>query len=244
MRYVAWALAFEFALATGSGATAAGNACSVAVDVGHNVNQPGAISARGIPEFRFNQALAKALQAVLVEKHCRVALINEAGDIGGLRERTAKADDARLFVSIHHDSVQPQYLEAWEFEGKGLRFSDRFAGFSLFVSRDNPFPAQSLRCASAIGAALKSRGHVPSDYHTEAIPGENRPFADRRNGVHYYDELVVLNSANQAAVLIEAGVIVNRESETMLALPATREEIARAVAEGISACLSDRPTMK
>jgi N-acetylmuramoyl-L-alanine amidase len=117
-------------------------------------------------------------------------------------------------------------------------YSDRFSGYSLFVSRDNPFPGRSLQCASAIGAALQARGYPPSYYHAEPIPGENRPFADRANGVHYYDQLVVLHTAKQPAVLIEAGVIVNRESEQILAMPETRENIAQAVAEGIANCLT------
>jgi N-acetylmuramoyl-L-alanine amidase len=58
--------------------------------------------------------------------------------------------------------------------------------------------------------------------------------------VHYYDQLVVLHTATQPAVLIEAGVIVNRESEQMLAMSQTRENIAQAIAEGISICLTAR----
>ena len=211
--------------------------CSVAVDVGHTVGEPGAISARGLPEFRFNRALAIALEPALAAHACDVTLINRDGDIASLRDRTANAGDARLLVSIHHDSVQPHYLASWQFDGADRRFSDRFSGFSLFVSRDNPFPEPSLRCASAIGAALKAGGYRPSEYHAEPIPGENRPFADRENGVHYYDQLVVLHSARQPAVLVEAGVIVNRADEHRLALPETRDEIAGAVADGIAHCL-------
>ena len=65
-----------------------------------------------------------------------------------------------------------------------------------------------------------------SNYRAEPIPGGNRPFADQGNSAHYYDELVVLQTAKQPAVLIEAGVIVNLEPERMLALPETRENIA------------------
>ncbi|MBI3526592.1 MAG: N-acetylmuramoyl-L-alanine amidase [Betaproteobacteria bacterium] len=228
------------ALLFGAPPIAAKETCSVAVDVGHLVSKPGATSARGIPEFQFNQALAKTLRTSLEAKGCQVAMVNEDGDIPALRDRTAKAGDARLFVSIHHDSVQPHYLENWEFEGADRGYSDRFSGYSLFVSRDNPFPEKSLQCASAIGAALQASGFPPSYYHAEPIPGENRPFADRSNGVHYYDRLVVLHTAKQPAVLIEAGVIVNRKAEQVLAMSETRENIAQAIAEGIATCLTSR----
>jgi N-acetylmuramoyl-L-alanine amidase len=229
-----------FALFMSASSIAAAQPCSVAVDVGHTAGQPGASSARGIPEFQFNLALAKALRISLLAKDCQVTMINEDGDMGALKDRPVKAGDARLFVSIHHDSVQPRYLQKWEFEGADRHYSDRFSGYSLFVSRDNPFPGKSLQCASAIGAALQASGYPPSYYHAEPIPGENRLFADRANGVHYYDQLVVLHTATQPAVLIEAGVIVNRESEQMLAMPETKENIAQAIADGIAACLTGR----
>ena len=229
-----------FALFMSAASTAAAQTCSVAVDTGHTAGQPGAYSARGIPEFRFNLALAKALHNALLAKDCEVTMVNEDGDIGALGNRTAEAGDARLFVSIHHDAVQPHYLQKWEFEGADRHYSDRFSGYSLFVSRDNAFPGASLQCASAIGAALQASGYAPSYYHAEPIPGENRPFADRANGVHYYDQLVVLHTAKQPAILIEAGVIVNRESEQMLAMPETRQNIAQAIAKGIANCLTGR----
>ena len=228
------------AIFTGVSAVAAAQTCSVAVDVGHTLASPGATSARGVSEFQFNLALSKVLHAALVAKGCRVGMINEDGTIAALKDRTTNAGDARLFVSIHHDSVQPQYLEAWEFESTGRRYSDRFTGYSLFVSRGNPFPGKSLQCASAIGAALQAGGYPPSHYHADPIPGENRAFADRVNGVHYYDQLVVLHTARQPAVLIEAGVIVNRNAELMLAMPDTRQDMAQKIAGAIADCL-DHP---
>ena len=47
----------------------------------------------------------------------------------------------------------------------------------------------------------------------------------------------MLHTATQAAVLLEAGVIVNRADETTLREPATQRAIAAAVAEGVQRCL-------
>jgi N-acetylmuramoyl-L-alanine amidase len=205
----------------------------VAVDVGHFLAQPGAVSARGRTELEFNRALAGAIRTALESRGVRVQLIGAAGDREVLAERTAAARGADLFLSIHHDSVQPHYLEEWEYAGATQRYSDRFAGFSLFVSRRNTRVAASLACASAIGAALRAAGFTPSLYHAEPIPGEDKPFADARNGVHYYDDLVVLRTASQPAVLLEAGVIVNRREELVLQDPATQQRIAAAIADGV-----------
>jgi N-acetylmuramoyl-L-alanine amidase len=231
-------LRIALVLFIGAAPTAAAQTCSVAVDVGHTAATPGATSARGVAEFHFNLALSRALRVSLTARGCRAMLVNEDGAVATLRDRTQQAGDAALFISIHHDSVQPQYLETWEFDGAERRYSDRFSGYSLFVSRDNPFPGKSLRCASAIGAALQEDGYRPSYYHAEPIPGESRPFADRGNGVHFYDQLVVLHTARQPAILIEAGVIVNREAEQILAMPQTRDRFAQAIAAGIVACLA------
>jgi N-acetylmuramoyl-L-alanine amidase len=212
----------------------------VAVDVGHAPMRPGAVSARGRPEFEFNRDLARAIRAALEGRGLEVRLINELGDIGELSARPAAAAGADIFLSVHHDSAQPHYMESWDVDGKPQHYSDRFSGFSLFVSRDNPHLAKSLVCASAIGAALRSAGRAPSLYHAEPIPGENRPFADAENGVHYFDKLVVLRMATTPAVLFEAGVIVNRNDELRLATIEHRETTAAAIADGLARCLAAR----
>ena len=105
------------------------------------------------------------------------------------------------------------------------------------MSRLNPSLAISLRCASAIGTALRNAGFKPSPHHAEKIPGENRPFADETNGVYYFDNLVILKTARVPAILLEAGIIVNADDELALREPSTRQRIASAVA-GAMGCLS------
>jgi N-acetylmuramoyl-L-alanine amidase len=54
--------------------------------------------------------------------------------------------------------------------------------------------------------------------------------------VYYFDKLAVLKSATMPAVLLESGVIVNRDEELTLSKPETRQAIAKAVAEGLASC--------
>jgi N-acetylmuramoyl-L-alanine amidase len=200
----------------------------VAIDVGHYAAEPGVISASGVPEFEFNLALAQEVKADLETHGMKVRLIGERGDYAILHHRTRDARGADLFVSIHHDSVQEHLLPQ----------ADRFAGFSLFISRHNPKLGKSLACASAIGAKLRGSGFTPSRYHADAVLGESRPFADEANGVHYYDNLAVARTAAMASVLVEAGVVVNREEERRMRDPAVRRRIAAAVAGGVLECLA------
>ena len=91
-----------------------------------------------------------------------------------------------------------------------------------------------------MGKGLRGAGFSPSLYHADPIPGENKPFADRRNGVHYYDNLIVLKTARTPAVLLEAGVIVNRDEEMRMRSEEVRKRIANAVGLGLAHCLSKR----
>jgi len=221
------------------GVPAAGPAAvpTVAIDVGHSLDSPGATGARGRVEFEFNRELALAIERALKAEGIATRVIGADGNETRLGPRPARAGGAGFFLSVHHDSVQPQFLESWVHEGHELRYSDRFAGFSLFVSRRNAALPGSLRCASKLGAELRRAGFRPSLYHADPIPGEMKPFADRMNGVHYYDNLAVLKGARSPAVLLEAGVIVNRDEEWVLRQAETRERMAAAVAAGLAHCL-------
>ena len=198
------------------------------MDVGHYHAEPGVISASGIPEFEFNLKLALQTKEELQKHGLAVRMIGEKGDFIFLNHRTRAAAGADLFVSIHHDSMREYLLPTKR---------DQLAGFSLFVSRNNPHAGKSLACASAIGAELRAAGFTPSRYHADPVIGENRPFADEPNGVHFYDNLAVGKTAAMPSVLVEAGVIVNRHEEQRMLDPAVRARIARAVAQGAAACL-------
>lgn len=211
----------------------------IAIDVGHTLSQPGATSARGVAEFVFNRTLAVEIGAALKARGRSGFLVGAEGGMERLTNRTAAASSASFFLSVHHDSVQPHYLSTWEHEGVQMNYSDRFSGYSLFVSRKNPALAASIACASAIGASLRSAGFRPSLYHAERIAGEAKAFADKENGVHFYDNLIVLKSARSPAVLFEAGVIVNRDEELELRSEERRLRMADAVAAGLARCVPE-----
>jgi N-acetylmuramoyl-L-alanine amidase len=224
----------------GCGVTLTAAAATVAIDVGHYAEEPGAISARGRPELEFNAELAREIEDQLKARGYATRLIGADGAMKDLWRRPRAAQGADLFISVHHDSTQEKYQSMWNYEGSERRYSDLFAGFSLFVSRENPEWRGALACASAIGASLIKAGFRPSLYHADPVLGENRPFADKDNGVHYFDRLAVLRGAAMPALLFEAGVIVNREEEMKMRDGAVRKKIADGVVDGIEACLQKR----
>lgn len=213
----------------------------VAVDVGHTLAASGAISARGVSEVEFNLLLAGRVVEALREREISVRKINFDGQIASLQARPEQALGADYFIAIHHDSVQPELLETWQWSGTTQTFSDQHTGFSLFVSRNSPDLETSLRCASAIGARLRRLGFVPATHHAHSISGKERPYADVDNAVHYYDNLVVLYRTTLPAVLFEAGVIKHRAEELLLREPERQARMADGIATGLAACLFARP---
>jgi len=203
-------------------------ATHIVVDTGHAPNRPGATGASGRVEYLYNLDVSNLVAADLRAAGDRVTQVAANGAEVELGKRSRMAPTADFFVSIHHDSMQQQYIDAGR--------QREFAGFSVFVSERNPKYEQSLRCARAIGEELVAAGEKPSLYHAEPIAGENRPLIDRRLGVHRFDGLAVLKTAPMPAVLVEVGVIVNPDEERRLARPDVIKRVAQAIARGARAC--------
>ena len=205
----------------------------VAVDVGHTLQDSGAVSARGRSEFAFNRDFAEVLAGTLRQHAIAVREVNFAGTIGSLAARPQAALGSDFFISIHHDSIAEAWLLPWEWQGQQRTHTEVKRGYGIFVSTANPGLATSLRCASTIGALLRRNGFTPSTWHAR-----KHVAADAENGVWYYDNLVVLYRTTLPAILFEAGVIKHRDEEIELLDPERQVRMADAVATGIAACLA------
>lgn len=205
---------------------------TVAVDVGHGLQDGGAISARGRNEFDFNREFAGRLADALRQHELPVREVNFDGRIANLAARPEAANGSDFFISIHHDSIGEAWLLPWEWAGQPQTYTEVKRGYGIFVSANNPDLATSLRCASTIGAMLRRAGFEPSTWHAH-----KHQAADAANGVWYYDNLVVLYRTKLPAVLFEAGVIKHRDEELELRDPARQGRMADAITTGIAACL-------
>ncbi len=210
----------------------------IALDVGHTVENQGATSARGVKEYVFNLRLAKEMEKALKDAGFSQThlFITPGATRAQLFKRVARANalGVDLFVSIHHNDVQERYKEKWEHEGESRAYSDQFSGHSLFVSRENPRFADSLAFGRLLGIALKEQGLVYTRHHLEDVPGERRQLLDADAGVYRYDKLVVLMHTKVPAVLVEAGIIVNRAEELLLDTPEHRGRIAQAMLAAVT----------
>ena len=218
----------------------------IVLDVGHSAESEGAISARNVAEFAFNLRLAQRIEEKLkAEGFAETRLLLTEGKArASLVKRVAAANNlhANLFLSIHHDSVPDSFLEKWEFEGKKSHFSDRFSGYSVFVSRNNPDFKTSLAFAELVGTEMKAQGLQYARQYTQAIMGRyQHPLLNKETGVYSYDQLVVLRSTRMPAVLLEAGSIINRDEELKMDLPERRDIISNAVATAVKEFCDPQP---
>ncbi len=206
-----------------SASRAAAPACDpakfkIVVDVGHTAESGGANSARNVAEFLYNHRLARRIEQKLKGDGFAETrlLLTEGKARRSLVRRVDAANDmkANLFLSVHHDSVPTKFLEEWEFEGRKSRFSDRFSGYSVFVSRQNPDFKTSLAFAELLAREIKAFGLTYAEQYSQPIMGRHRhPLLNKETGVYSYDELVVLRKTRMPAVLLEAGSIINRDEE-------------------------------
>ncbi|MCK9376375.1 MAG: N-acetylmuramoyl-L-alanine amidase [Syntrophobacterales bacterium] len=209
----------------------------VAIDIGHTINTPGAISARGVPEYLFNKNIAILLHRKLIQdpQFKGSFIINETGDDLPLSARGAIANrqGAALFISIHHDSVEPKDLSYWLCQGKSLAHCDKFAGYSIYYSEENGNPLRSLSFAVVLGSEMLRNGFCPTLHHAEKFTGADKGLVDRIRGIYKYNKLVVLRTTDMPAVLFECGIIKNRYEELELSNSAYQHRIVDALLSAI-----------
>lgn len=219
-----------FAMAGGTGAA------RIVIDPGHTPAQGGALGVRGIYEVRYNDRLASQVVQALTQAGFDASLTRRPDEKISLDERAriSNAQRADLFLAIHHDSAQLQYLEKFALGGQeAYRTTRPIAGYSVFVSKRNPRFAQSYAFAQLLGEEMRKLGRPPTLHHAEPIAGESRELLAPAIGVYRFDDLVVLRKAEMPAVLLEAGVIVDPADEAYVSDHEHQTDIARAVVAAV-----------
>lgn len=215
------------------------------LDVGHTAEAPGARSARNGSEFEFNLRIARRIEDKLKSEGFAQTslLVTEGAARPSLFKRATAINNSKadLVLSIHHDSVPDSYLEEWEFEGAKSHFSDRFSGYSLFVSHDNPKFWTSLRFARLLGGRMKAQGLQYARQYAQPVMGRyRRKLLDKKVGVYRYDQLIVLARTRVPAVLFEAGSIINRDEELAMESTERQDMIGAAVVGAVKEFCASR----
>src|SRR5262249_18047591 len=220
MRPIAWwrasavflGLVLQSGVSFGASCGQSAEDARVVVDVGHTATASGATSARGGREYQFNVQLAQQIRDQLVQSGFRrtYLMVTDVNGVAGLKLRAQRANlmQADLFLSVHHDAVRDEYLKPWTYQDNTNHYFDGAKGFSLHVANYG----ESLRLARMLADQLLGSGlDFTSIHRRDQLVGARVPFADPTRGIYFRDRLVVLYKTQMPSVLLEAGLIVNRE---------------------------------
>lgn len=174
-------------------------------DPGHTQKQYGTRSCSGGLEYIYNNELVDFIEKFFLDRNIKIIKTRTNLQNISLTGRTKFTSGKKLFVSVHHDSAQEKYITY----KNGFPCSDYASGYSIFVSKKNPFFEKSLDYAIRLGTNLRKMGLIPSKHHSEKIKGENREIIDEYLGIYRFDDLVVLKTSKCPALLFEAAVIIN-----------------------------------
>lgn len=210
---------------------------SVIIDAGHTNQHPGAISLTGKYEVEYNDIIVSKLSTALNAAGFVPILTRKPNQEIKLEDRVnvASATGALVMLSIHHDSAQLVHLESVKHNGKKVyRTRKPISGYSIFVSKKNLQFDRSLIFAKLLGEELLKLGRKPTLHHAEPIPGEGRTLLDVHLGIYQYDDLMILKNNILPAVLLEIGVIVDRNDEAYVTKRKNQEAIINATLTAIN----------
>lgn len=209
---------------------------AVLVDVGHSRSRSGAVSARGRTEFEFNRDMARAITVALRRSGVgKVILFNEEGASLSIRERVRriKALHPLLVISIHHNSIIPTYLDYWTWKGVSRHFCDKFRGASVYFSEENVFADRSRDIAADLRRQMLKAGISLHQHPADELRERGIVAFPAQAGLYRFDALGVLRGPDCPAVLLECGMIVNRDEELLLLDKKYQRKLAAAVAQAV-----------
>lgn len=209
---------------------------TIVLDSGHTPKQQGALGVQGIYEVKYNDNLTAQLAQALRQAGFSVILTRTPTQDITLEERTqiANKSNADLFLAIHHDSAQLKYLEkSTSNQLTTYHTTTPISGYSIFVSTLNPHSDSSIEFATLLGKNIFKLGRPPATHHAENIQGENRKWLNEALGIYQFDDLIVLKKTTVPAVLLEVGVIVDKEDEAYISNPEKQETIIQSIVSAV-----------
>lgn len=216
----------------------------IALDPGHGGHDPGALGIGGTQEKNVVIAVARVLQRELAAGgRYRVMLTRPGDSYVGLRERVARAQDAKadLFLSIHADSHPDPGVRGASVYTLSDEASDREA--AALAARENRevAPVAGLRLSDKPESVAKTlvamtqRGTVnASNKLADSIVG-----SFGRSGIrllprsHREAGFAVLTAPDMPATLVELGYLSNPSDEKLLTIHQHQMALARALRASI-----------
>lgn len=198
----------------------------IILDSGHNPATStlgtGAMSVTGIPEVVYNDRFSGELAKALQDAGFDVVLTRTPDKEQGLKERYEIANSFKwrhsaIFISIHHDSTELQNLKEITVNHIPTYQTIRpIKGTSFHISKDNKKYNKSLILANHIAKAVKDTGRTLNMEHASDNNIKPLELAVNDLAIYHHDKLAVLKNNKLPALLIEVGVIVDKDDERLV----------------------------
>jgi N-acetylmuramoyl-L-alanine amidase len=215
----------------------------IVVDAGHGGIDPGASGVGGVIEKHVNLAVARALKRILEDRPGYQVHLTRSTDIFlKLRERVrqGQALNADLFLSIHADSHPDRDVSGASLYTLSEKASDREAdrlaraenkadSIGGVEIKEGPPEVFGILLDLAQRVA-KNRSSAVADDLLFALASTQPLLRTPKRAAGF----VVLKAPDVPSVLIELGFLSNAEDAKRLSQRESREDIARAIAAGIT----------
>jgi len=217
----------------------------IALDPGHGGHDPGALGYSGTREKTVVITVARDLAQQLQAGKYKVMLTRASDTYVPLRERVARAQDAKadLFLSIHADSHPDAEVRGASVYTLSEEASDREA--AALAARENRGDT-SVTPSSTVArtlVAMAQRGTVnDSRKLADAIVGTFGKSGIRLlPHTHRQAGFAVLTSPDIPAALVELGYLSNPRDEKLLTVRQHQMALARAMRASVDAYFAPRP---
>ncbi len=207
---------------------------TILLDPGHDYKSIGTKSSTGVGEYKFNHRFTNELSDELKRQGYSIMLTHTEEETSSLSDRV-KFRDYALFISIHHDSIDPEYCITMTKDNVCTTYSGY--GYSLWVSPENSHYRSSLTLAKLIGEELTASKFIHSVHHVMVT---QREVIDRRTGIFSFPECYVLRHNTKPAILIEIAVITNPIDENNANDPKFRKDFIKNIVEGVNRYVNEQ----
>ncbi|MEK6921547.1 MAG: N-acetylmuramoyl-L-alanine amidase [Nanoarchaeota archaeon] len=195
----------------------------VIVFSGHEQNNGGAVSTTGVKEYVYNDVIVAQFRGLESPLEYIMHFATENINIKQ-RPELAEQSGAKVYVEIHHDSVNEKDLS--HAKAAGSEGQRRYGGFSLHIS-PQWFYEETNTIAMGMRDCFENAGLNPNSYHAQEDTGARMQVAEE--GVYTRPGLYILRNARIPTIIVEAGSIVIPSEEMQMRKKETQESIVQCI---------------
>lgn len=210
----------------------------VVLDAGHGGKDTGAIGRGGTREKDVVLAIATEAAQLLAAAGVEPVLTRSDDTFVPLEERTAMANrlGADVFVSIHTNAAPQRSVrgvETYYLDVTDDRYALRLAARENATSEEQVSDAQLILADLATKLTTRTSRDLAESLQSKLMRAIRKKNAEARDHGIKSSLFYVLLGARMPAVLVETGFISNPEEEKLLAAPAYRSVLAKAIASAV-----------